>query len=57
MRRFSSKHKKKDAIPCLIKKKSTKFAVCNSMKSKTYVKYIWLLNTLLQKEQSFKEIN
>ena len=26
------------------------------MKSKTYVKYIWLLNTLLQKEQSFKEI-
>lgn len=26
------------------------------MKSKTYVKYIWLLNTLFQKELSFKEI-
>ena len=26
------------------------------MKSKTYIKYIWLLNTLLQKKLSFKEI-
>ena len=26
------------------------------MVSKTYVKYIWLLNTLLQEELSFKEI-
>ena len=56
MKRFSSYRKKKDAIPCLIKKKSIKFVVCHSMKSKTYVKYIWLLNTLHQKELSFKEI-
>ena len=26
------------------------------MVSKTYIKYIWLLNTLLEKEQSFREI-
>ena len=27
------------------------------MISKTYYKYIWLLNTLLQKEQSLQEID